>query len=114
MERERVIKEEGQQLEQQALPDKAQQSDRPRSQSITLPIPVGKERKAPIVTRSILKKNKASTPKKAVTKARKSSTKSAPHPISDTSSPSTSTRLPTVVTTLPEKVDNTPTYLTLQ
>ena len=110
LERERVVKEE-QQLEKQTLPDKARQSDRPRSQSVTLPTPVGKGKKPPVVTKSILKKNKASAAKKAVNQARKSSTKSATHPISDTSQSSTSTRLPTVVTGLPEKVDSTPIYL---
>lgn len=97
LERERVIAE--QQLEQQTImPHKGQRKSKPRSQAVTLPAAVGKDKKKSYSV------THGKTTKKTVDGTKERSTKSPALPISDVNKPSTSTELPSVVASLPEKV----------
>ena len=95
LERERVIGE--QQLEQPTIPQKTQQSNKPRSQSVTLPTGINKDKRTSVVTNNAThrKTNKTGS----CTKERSASILT-----SDVNPSSTSTRLPSVVMGLPEKV----------
>ena len=85
--------------------DKARQTDRSRSQSVTLPVPAGTQRKPPAVRDGALTKSK--TTKRTVDHARRSSSRSASLPTNNISQPSATGRLPSVAIGLPEKVANT-------
>ena len=96
LERERVIAE--QQLQQQIMPHKVQRKGKPRSQAVTLPAAVSKDKKK---SNSVAQ---GKVTKKAVGGVKERHTKSATLPISDVSKSPSSTHLPSVVASLPEKV----------
>ena len=96
LERERVIAE--QPLQQQIIPHKAQRKAKPRSQAVTLPAAVTKDKKK---SNSVAQ---GKVTKKMVGGAKERYTKSAALPISDVNKPPTGTQLPSVVASLPEKV----------
>lgn len=94
LERERIIGE--QQLEQPTTPHKTRQSKKLRSQSVTLPTAINKEKRVSIASNS-------GTQRKTTTKTvNRTKERSASIPASNPSS--TNARLPSVTMGLPEKV----------